>query len=187
MKRRFLLAVLFLPLFYVHAFAQTVSEITSIVLERDPGYWGQRGESPCPFYKLTIFADGAVELQPKRYNANGIVSGKIIKSFIAAERVERLVSQFEKINFNTLTSTSENKQNGPEDCPRDLSDDVTTILSITINGKTKRIEHYHGCRGTASATKLTNLENEIDEAVDMKRWFDCSNGKNRVDLSDYFN
>jgi hypothetical protein len=138
--------------------------------------------APCPFYKLTISADGTVQLEPKQYTKTQIVSGKIIKSQISQQQLKQIISEFEKTNFYSLNRISENGPGSARDCPQHGSDDVTAITSITLNGKTKRLEHYHGCKGTETLTKLTNLENKIDEVVNIKQWFDCYEGKNKINL-----
>jgi hypothetical protein len=171
---------------FAYSFAQqNISDDTLIILERDPRYWGWDSHSTpedCPFYKLTIFANGNVELEPKYYKENKILTGKIIKSRISKKQLKQLVSEFEKMDFYSLNSTFENKPNSREDCPQSGSDGVTVITALTLNGETKRVEHYHGCRGTEVLLKLTKLENTIDEAVNIKQWFDCHNGRNRINL-----
>ncbi len=184
--KNFLLVSLFLFLQFAYSFAQqNISDDTLIILERDPRYWGWDSHSTpedCPFYKLTIFANGNVELEPKYYKENKILTGKIIKSRISKKQLKQLVSEFEKMDFYSLNSTFENKPNSREDCPQSGSDGVTVITALTLNGETKRVEHYHGCRGTEVLLKLTKLENTIDEAVNIKQWFDCHNGRNRINL-----
>ncbi|MGI8641614.1 MAG: DUF6438 domain-containing protein [Pyrinomonadaceae bacterium] len=188
MIKDFLLVLFFLLLICNYLFAQqTIPQDTLITLERNPGHWGMSGLSPCPFYKLTIFADGIVELEPKDYNEYKIVTGKIIKSRISQEQLKQLISEFEKIDFYSLKSTFESKENSLDDCPEYGTDAVTAIMSITIKGKTKQVEHYHGCRKTEALSKLTNLENKIDEIVNIKQWFDCFRGKNLIILSSQTN
>ena len=155
-----------------------------ITLERDPGYWGRVGVATCPFYKLAIFDNGTVELEPKNYVEYEIVIGQIIKTQIRQEQLEQLIAQFQKIDFFSSKSTFENRQNSREDCPQYGTDDVTAKMSITIDGKTKLVEHYHGCGKTEALSKLTDLENKIDEIVNIKQWFDCFDGKNRKTLTD---
>ncbi len=183
MNKRFLFVLFFLFLIFSYSFGQqTIPKDTLITLERNPGYWGMLGDS-CPFYKLTISADGTVELEPKDYKEHKVITSKIIKSKINQEQVKQLISEFEKIDFYSLKSTSERKENTQEDCPEYGTDDVTATTSITVNGKSKQVEHYHGCRKTDALTKLVNLENKIDETVNIKQWFDCKDGKNRITLS----
>lgn len=184
MIKHLLSALFFLLLIGGYSFAQkTIPKDTLIILERDPGFFGKVGTSSCPFYKLTIFADGKVELEPKEYkfNATKIVSGEVIKSRISKEQLKELIAEFEKIDFYSLKSTFEN-ENETENCPSYGTDAPTTKTSITINGKTKQIEHYQGCRGTEALSQLTNLEDKIDEIVNIKQWFDCYQGKNRIKL-----
>jgi len=177
--------ILLLALILVNArplFAQQRVPDALIILERDPGYWGELGAASCPFYKLTIFADGSVKMEPKDYREYKVVVGPIVKSQITLQKLNQLVSAFDKADFFRFISTFENKQNDQADCPQYGTDDSTAFLTITLNGTTKRVEHYQGCRGTEALSKLTDLENKVEEAVDIKQWFDCYNGKNRVNL-----
>src|SRR5688500_16460453 len=112
MIKNLLLVSFFLLLVSDFSFAQQIiPNDTLITLERDPGFFGKIGEAPCPFYKLTIFADGKVEIEPKEYkdNAAKIVSGEIIKSRINNEQLKELTAEFERIDFYSLKSTSENE------------------------------------------------------------------------------
>lgn len=181
MMKHLFLASLFLSLPFSYSFGQQVPKDTLILFTRSPGYWGLQGES-CPFYKLTIFADGKVELEPRDYREREVLYGKIIESWITQGRLKQLLSEFEKIDFYSLNSTFENKENSREDCPHYGSDAASATISVTANGKTKAVSHYHGCEGSRKLTKLTNLENKIDEAVNIKQWFDCNGGKNRITL-----
>jgi len=155
---------------------------TLITLERRPDFF-----SSCPFYKLTISADGTVAIEPKSYNNDyreKVVSGNIIRSRIGQEQLKQLISEFEKIDFYSFKNSFEDSsKNNRDDCPIQISDSQTTVTSLTINGKSKLVEHYHGCQGTQALSGLTGLENRIDEAVDIKKWFDCQGGKNRINLS----
>lgn len=165
---------------FAHSVAQTPApDKILITLERHPGHWGEVGADPCPFYKLTIFDNGSVELEPKNYDDNKIVIGKTIKSQINSEQLTQLIAWFKKIDFYSLKSTFEDTQkNSREDCPQYGTDGVNVKTSIMIDGKTKLVEHYHGCQKTEILSKLTDLENTIGEAVNIKQWFDCFEGKN---------
>jgi hypothetical protein len=184
MIKNFLLIAFFLSAASGYSLAQAaVPDDTLITLARNPGIWGINGIASCPFYKLTISADGTVELEPREYKKYRIVAGKIIKSRITPEQLKQLVAEFEKADFSSFNSTFENTSNSEADCPEYLADAVTAVTSLTIKGKTKQVEHYHGCRNTEALAKLTALENKIDEIVNIKQWFDCYGGKNRINLS----
>ena len=78
MIKHLLLASLFLSLLCSYSTAQqAIPQDILITLERDPGHWGRVGTSPCPFFKLTISADGTVELEPKDVKEYKVVTGKI--------------------------------------------------------------------------------------------------------------
>lgn len=168
------------------ALAQTNDQNDPIItLERDPGYWGWAGDSPCPFYKLMIFADGRVLLEPKDIIEHKAVAGKTIESRIAPSKVAELISEFDMSGFSFLKSTSENGNKGfdPKDCPNKRTDNGTFVISIRSGTTITRVEHYDGCFGTENLKTLTRLEDKIDETVNIKQWIDCRNGKNRIDLS----
>ena len=154
---------------------------TSITLERRPDFF-----SSCPFYKLTISADGTVRIEPRAYNKyrNGVIPGNVITSRISQEQLKQLISEFEKIDFYSLTNTFDDpSKNNQNDCPNFLFDSSSTVTSITLNSKSKEVQHYHGCSGTQALSGLANLENKIDEVVNIKKWFDCEHGENRINLS----
>ena len=183
MIKSFVFAPFFLFFTSCYSFAQNPAPNDILItLERNRGYWGSVGAAPCPFYKLAIFKDGSVELGPKDFVEYRIVVGKTIKNKISKKQIEMLVSEFKKIDFYSVNSTFENQPNR-EDCPSYGTDDVTAITSITLDGKTHHVEHYHGCHGTEALSKLNDLENKIDEVVNIKQWFDCRDGKNRIVLS----
>ncbi|MDQ4122238.1 MAG: hypothetical protein M3209_12430 [Acidobacteriota bacterium] len=138
-----------------------------------------------------ISADGTVELEPKGFSGEfkeKVIIHKVIKSKISKEQLRQLISEFEKIDFYSLNSTFESPdKNSQSDCPELWFDSATTVTSITIKGKTKQVEHYHGCQGSEAMKKLTNLENKIDETVNIKQWVDCNKGKNRITISNQSN
>jgi hypothetical protein len=186
MIKKLPLALFFLSLLNNYNFAQvSIPKDTSITLDENPGFFGFMAS--CPFYKLSISADGTVELEPIVYkNENEqykVISGKIIKSKISPNQLNQIIGEFEKVDYyslkNTFESTSKNNQT---DCPQYIPDAPIFRTSITINGKSKSAEHYRGCRGTASLSKLTNLEIKITEIVNINQWFDCYMGKNKINL-----
>ena len=118
---------------------------------------------PCPEYKLTIFSDGAIAYE-------GISSVKkegAAKGRISLKKLQDLVREFDKINYFNL---EDNYTPGNKVCPESMTDMPSVITSLTRNGKTKTITHYHGCRGLKTLELLTELENKIDAAVNISQW-----------------
>jgi hypothetical protein len=119
----------------------------------------------CPVYKLTISADGAVIFEGKRFVKQvGSARGRI-----SQDKLRELISGFEAANYFSLAD-SYTPAAGAKFCPQVATDLPSVITSIKINGKTKKVEHYHGCEGLDELPKLTALENKIDEAANTRRW-----------------
>ena len=109
----------------------------------------------CPIYSLTIHGDGTVI-----YEGEDFVEtvGKA-ETIISIEKVEQLISEFEKVNYDSLKDTYTEKT---------ITDAPSVITSITRNEKTKTVEHYHG--DFDAPEELTGLEDKIDEIVNSERW-----------------
>jgi hypothetical protein len=53
-------------------------------------------------------------------------------------------------------------------CGRYVTDLPSAISSATVGGRTKRIEHDHGCGSAPGALQV--LEQRIDEVLGSGRW-----------------
>ncbi|HYX72040.1 MAG TPA: DUF6438 domain-containing protein [Nitrososphaera sp.] len=143
---------------------QELPRDTVITLERTECF------GTCPSYKLSISANGKVVFIGQRFVKK---TGKF-ESRITQDQLKQLVSEFERINYFSLkddygwTVTYQPS----EDCPEWWTDHPTAYTSITINGKTKKVGHYDGCKGTDTVKKLAELENRIDEIVGTKQWIE---------------
>ncbi len=120
-----------------------------IKLERGPCY------GPCPIYKLTIHGEGKVVYVGERFVQ---VEGKKT-SLISKKKMRELVSEFEKTDYFALKNRYDRE---------DWTCNPSTITSIEIQGRKKRIYHYHGDCSAPEA--LTKLEDKIDEIASTKRW-----------------
>ncbi len=181
MRKVFYIAILLVSCLTSLATAQFVEPDNPVItLERNPGFWGMA--APCPFYLLSIFADGRIILEPRDVVERKVVVGKAIESRIARSKVNELILAFETAGYSTIPSSSE-RPSDRKNCPNYRSDDSTSVTSVRCGGKIMRVEHYHGCYGTGQLKALTRLEELIDETVNIKQWFDCYQGKNRIDLS----
>ena len=111
----------------------------------------------CPVYTITVFGDGTVIYDGEEY----VAVKERVEATITKEKIEQLVSEFEAIDYYSLDDKY---------VERTITDAQTVITSITIDGKTKAIEHYHG--DFAAPEKLRALEDKIDEIVNSSQWID---------------
>jgi len=122
----------------------------------------------CPVYKLTITANGSVEFEGRHY----VKKKGIVRATITREQLKHLIAEFEKAKFFTLQDRYVDKEDG---CNDYVADTPSAKTSITIAGKTKSIDHQHGCKGPLNIDQLTALEDKIDEVVNSSQWFDENN------------
>jgi hypothetical protein len=125
--------------------SQTVPDDFVISLERTSCF----GE--CPVYSVTIDAKGNVTYDGKRFvRVEGRATDRIPATSVAA-----LLETVNRIQFFDL-----------QDRYRALvSDNPTTFVTVTLNGRSKRIEDY-----VSGPKSLKNLEHQIDEAASTSRW-----------------
>ena len=117
----------------------------------------------CPSYVLKISATGKVTYE-------GRASVKVVgsaESSISQEKLRELILAFEKINYFELRGGYETPNDGCKDW---VTDGPTTITSLTINGRSKSVRHYSGCRGIAVLAELEKLEQAIDDAANTEQW-----------------
>ena len=110
----------------------------------------------CPVYNVTIFGNGSVVYE-------GIANVKytgIQFSTISEDQVKQLLFEFKNIDYFSFNET-EIANNVVYDAPY-------CITSLSINGKTKTIQHYE----TAKPEALTVLEDIIDETVHSSQWIE---------------
>ena len=117
----------------------------------------------CPSYVLKISANGKVTYE-------GRASVKLIgsaESSISQEKLRELILAFEKMNYFDLRAAYETPNDGCKDW---VTDGPTAITSLTINGRSKSVRHYSGCRGIAVLAELERLELAIDDAANSQQW-----------------
>jgi hypothetical protein len=120
-----------------------------ITLERTPCY------GFCPVYKLTIGGDGTVVYEGKDF----VSIRNREETTISRDEIDQLVKEFKRIDYFSLND---------EYTERTITDAPSVITSITLDGKTKTIEHYHG--DFSAPEELTELEDAIDEIVNSDQW-----------------
>ena len=108
----------------------------------------------CPMYKLIIEGNGTVIYEGQDFVQ---VIGKETAS-LSSEQIQQLVTAFEQAKFSTLTDYID----------QDTTDSPSVITSITLNGKTKTVNHYYG--DNSAPQQLFDLESKIDEITNSKQW-----------------
>ena len=109
----------------------------------------------CPVYKLTVYGNGTVVYEGRRFVR---IEGKRTTT-IGEDKVRQLLSEFERAGYFSLKDSYEERM---------ATDMPSAFTSLTIDGKTKAVRHYHGDFGAPE--ELTELEDRIDEVVDSDRW-----------------
>jgi Domain of unknown function (DUF6438) len=130
--------------------AQDPTSAPAITLERTACF------GRCPVYRIAVSPTGAVSYEgTANVRHIGAATGQI-----PADRVTALVSELERADYfsfvDRYTSTELT-------CGRYATDLPTVITSVTLRGRTKRIEHDYGCGGVPGA--LVVLERRIDEVL----------------------
>jgi hypothetical protein len=135
----------------------------AVTLQRE-GCWGG-----CPVSKITITADGGAILEGQRWAKTGGVA----RTRISQKKLERLISEFEKINFFSLRDeyawgfigTSPNSL--PLSC---ITCAATVVTSLRLKGAAKTVTRYEGCQGAEPLESLSSLEDVIYRVAGTDRW-----------------
>jgi hypothetical protein len=143
---------------------RVISSFDQLALERTECF------GMCPAYRLTVSGSGDV-----RYEGLNFVETKgQVDDRLSGQQVNDLIAAINECNFFALRESYQGEIDG---CPEVCSDMPSAIISVTVEGKTKRIQHYLGCTERSRdhsviphPLKLYNLENRVDEIVGTKRW-----------------
>jgi hypothetical protein len=131
----------------------------SVVLERTACL------GTCPVYTVKIHGSGLVEYVGTFYvNVRGSRTARI-----EPDRVRDLLRAFDAVHFLGLRGSY------AEGC----TDEPTTIITISFDGKTKRVSNYFGgCEGQTSGPQidLDKLAQQIDATAGTIRWVECGVG-----------
>jgi hypothetical protein len=110
----------------------------------------------CPVYRLAVSSTGAVSYEgTANVRRIGAATGQV-----PADRVTELVSELEKAGYFSFADRYTSAELA---CGRYVTDLPSVITSVTFEGRTKRIEHDHGCGAAPGALVL--LERRIDEVL----------------------
>ena len=141
---------------------QAIPSDLAITLERSVCY------GTCPDYKVTVSANGKVAFDGHQFvKTKGAAQGNI-----SVDNVRLLMAEFDKAKYFSLNDKYETGKDG---CPEEWTDHPTVVTSIAMNGKSKSISHYHGCRdGQIVYPKaLNDLEDGLMKIVGTKQWIKC--------------
>ena len=126
-----------------------------VTLERTPCF------GTCPVYRVTASANGAVRFEGKSHVPHrGSAVGQVPKA-----RLDSLLAELKAAGY---FSFEEQYVPGSPACGNAATDLPTVTTSVTLDGRTKRIEHYRGCAGAPQA--LSQLEERIDEVLNTAQW-----------------
>ena len=108
----------------------------------------------CPIYKLTVYGNGKVVYEGKRFVK---VTGTRTTT-ISQTAVRKLIADFQKLSYFKL---QDSYTGGHTDAP-------SVITSLTIGKKQKTVNHY--LPSPDAPPQLTELENKIDTVVNSQQW-----------------
>jgi hypothetical protein len=115
----------------------------------------------CPVYTLSVFASGDVQYDGRaNVRKVGVATGRVTR-----DQVDALLSELDRGGYFTFADRYTVSEPA---CGRYATDSPTTITSVTLQGRTKRIAHDYGCGGAPGA--LVVLERRIDEALNSGQW-----------------
>jgi acetamidase/formamidase len=117
----------------------------------------------CPSYKVSVASDGTVTFGGRDFvKTKGTATAQV-----KPEDFQKLVKEFEKTKYFSLDDKYEP---GTPGCGPAVTDMPYARTSIQMNGKTKIVSHYHGCRESEVLRALSALEGKIDEIAGTEKW-----------------
>jgi Domain of unknown function (DUF6438) len=133
----------------------TADSAVRITLERGPCF------GTCPVYSVTLDGSGAVLFEGRRFVTDtGISTGRVPPA-----RIDSLVAELTARGYFDF---ADRYAAGEPGCERYATDLPSVITEVRAGGRSKRIEHDHGCMGAPQA--LTALEGRIDSAAGVASW-----------------
>src|SRR4051794_17475352 len=118
--------------------SESSAPVPAITLERTACF------GSCAVYAISVSPSGEIQYQGKAHVRKlGAATAKI-----PPERVNALLSELDRGGYFSFAD----RYTSPEpSCGRYATDSPTTITSVTLRGRTKRIVHDYGCGGAPGA------------------------------------
>lgn len=133
----------------------TAAAPPALSLERTPCFGG------CPVYTISVSPSGLVTYEGRAHVRQlGTATAQIPK-----QRVDALLVELERAGYFGFASRYALSEPA---CGRYVTDLPSAISSATLGGRSKRIEHDHGCGSAPEA--LAVLEQRIDEVLGSGQW-----------------
>ena len=133
----------------------TADSAVRITLERGPCF------GTCPVYSVTLDGSGAVLFEGRRFVADtGLSTGRVPPA-----RIDSLVAA---LTAGGYFDFADRYTAGEPGCERYATDLPSVITEVRAGGRTKRVEHDHGCMEAPQA--LTALEGRIDSVAGVASW-----------------
>jgi hypothetical protein len=125
----------------------------------------RRGEcfGSCAAYEATITRGGTVRIEGRGRSA----SRAPWRATVPRDSVGALLAVIARSRFLALR---DRYVPGEPGCEQAATDHPSATLTVTLEGRTKTIEHYHGCRD--APPELTELENRVDSLAQTGRWLE---------------
>ena len=108
----------------------------------------------CPMYRLELDGSGKVVFEGRNFVRD---SGRR-EDTVSADTVRALATEMEQAGYFAFEDSY----------PPDATDHATVIISLTLDGRTKRIEHNLGSRSAPEG--LEDLYARIDEVARSAKW-----------------
>lgn len=123
----------------------------------------RRGEcfGSCAAYEATITRGGTVRIEGRGRSA----ARAPWRATVPRDSVGALLALFRRSGFLSLR---DRYVPGEPGCERAATDHPSSTVTAMIDGRTKTIEHYHGCFD--APPELTMLENRVDSLAQTGRW-----------------
>jgi hypothetical protein len=126
-----------------------------ITLERGPCF------GTCPVYSVTLNGSGAILFEGRRFVADTGISTVTV----SRARIDSLVAE---LTAGGYFDFADRYIAGEPGCVQYATDLPSVITEVRAGGRSKRIEHDHGCMEAPRA--LTALEGRIDSVAGVARW-----------------
>jgi hypothetical protein len=135
---------------------QDLGEAAPVIsLDRTPCF------GTCPVYTISVTASGQVTFEGRAH----VPRPGVARAEIPRQRVDSLLVELERAGYFGFAGRYAASEPA---CGRYVADLPSAIISVTRSGRTKRIEHDHGCGSAPGA--LAVLEKRIDEVLGSDQW-----------------